>query len=233
MCQENQTVTFHCGHQIKFWWGPARFCLFIKVGEECFHTTYDMFQHIDDPCPRCKIGDLIKQKGKVMKRADFAQTVQTQYSKTKDWREEVEAKRWQLKAQTALKNLTSDKVAELEIQIRHKIVFHLSKNLSPSSKAQLLGTITRLPDVFGRRALVEFFGSRYFDVEDKARTLRDWEHRKLFGVARRAGLEKTLKTALSMTEPVPLPAYEKDPDVKKEDGVEDVQQGMKGMALTS
>ncbi|KAJ2995867.1 hypothetical protein NUW58_g1154 [Xylaria curta] len=210
MCQDIQKVTFFCGHQVSFWWGKSRFCLFYGHGPSRFHTTYVSFVQSSDYCPRCKIGQLIKEEGKSMKSFEFRKEVESLYDVTVDSRQEQEARKWDSLAQKARSELTAAKIADLQLQIMERIIFYLSKgNITPGAKIALFRTITNLPDVFNRQELDTFFASRYFG--DKERKLEESERKKLFTIAYRARLDRTFKAGLSLHEPVPMPARETIP----------------------
>ncbi|KAJ8123204.1 hypothetical protein ONZ43_g786 [Nemania bipapillata] len=210
MCQDIQGVTFFCGHQISFWWGKSRFCLFTGEGKDRFHTTYTSFERSNEKCPRCKIADRMKEQmkaqGKVIKGAEFRQLLDKRYSKTADSREEQSAKYWESLAAKDRSELTADRIADLQLQIMEQIVFYLRKpNITPGAKTILLRTITMLPDVFDRQKLVTFFASRYFREDDVLRQFQDWERRKLFSIVRHARLDRTFKAGLNLETPIPLP----------------------------
>ncbi|KAI1423516.1 hypothetical protein F5Y12DRAFT_716317 [Xylaria sp. FL1777] len=209
MCQDIQKVTFLCGHQVSFWWGKSRFCLFTGAGAERFHTTYVSFGRDDEKCPRCKIIEQIKQRGRVMKRHEFRQAVEEEYAKTADSSQEERAKEFESLAQKARNELTAAKISELQLQIEGRIAFYLGKdNVTPGGKTVLLRTIIGLPEVFDRQQLVEFFASRYFKAGE-VKTLEDWEKRKLLSIARHARLDTTLRRGLKLANHVPLLTHEK------------------------
>ncbi|KAI3333703.1 hypothetical protein F4824DRAFT_470525 [Ustulina deusta] len=207
MCQDIQKVTFFCGHQMNFWWGKSRFCLFTGAGAARFHTTYVSFERNEEKCPRCKIGKQIRQQGKAVKRAEFRQAVEEEYAKTPDAYQEETARKWESRAATACSDLTAARIAELQLQIKESVVFFLEmRRVRTGGKIALLRAIVGLPEVFDRQALVTFFASRYFAVGDEDRKLQDWERTKLFGIARHAGVARTFKAGLNLKEPVPLPS---------------------------
>jgi len=120
---------------------------------------------------------------------------------------ESEAVRFETEAQKALDARTPAEVAELNMQAKEQIAFYLGKDkVTPGAKVVLLRTVIMLPEVFDRRELVLFLGSRYFTEKDKTRQLEDWERRKIFAGVRHAGLEITLKAGMALKTPLPLPA---------------------------
>ncbi|KAI0185610.1 hypothetical protein EV127DRAFT_412048 [Xylaria flabelliformis] len=205
MCQDIQQVTFFCGHQMKFWWGKSRFCLFAGEGADRFHTTYCSFERSNENCPRCQIVGRVKQQGALLKRSEFRKTVEDRYAKTKDCKEEQQAKKWESLSQKALSELTKERIHDLELQIQKSVVFYLSKdNFAPNSKIALLRTLIRLPDLFNIQELVRFFASRYFSEKNSDRTLQDWERKKLLSIAHHARLDRTFKDGLNREQPLPL-----------------------------
>ncbi|KAI1145812.1 hypothetical protein F4825DRAFT_473463 [Nemania diffusa] len=206
MCQDIQKVTFHCGHQVSFWWGKSRFCLFTGEEKGRFHTTYIFFERSGERCPRCKVVEKIRQQGKVMKGDVFRQIIEQQYAKTQDSREEVAAKYWENSAQKARSDLTAKQVTDLHLQIMERIVFYLSKDqVSAGSKTVLLRTITMLPEMFDRQKLVRFFASRYFGGDGQQKEFEEWERKKVFSIVRHVGLDRTFKAGLNSEQPIPLP----------------------------
>ncbi|KAI1743108.1 hypothetical protein F4680DRAFT_445577 [Xylaria scruposa] len=204
MCQDIQQVTFFCGHQMKFWWGKSRFCLFTGEGTDRFHTTYLFFERSDDSCPRCKIVERVKQQDKLLKRSEFRKTVEDIYAKTKDMKEEQQAKKWESLSQKALSELTTERIVDLELQIKESVVYYMSQEkFAPKSKIVLLRTLTRLPGTFNIQELVRFFASWYFN-NNKDRNLQDWERKQLFTIAHHVRLDRTFKDGLNMKEPLPL-----------------------------
>ncbi|KAI0449136.1 hypothetical protein F5B21DRAFT_495260 [Xylaria acuta] len=233
MCQDIQQVTFFCGHQIKFWWGKSRFCLFTGEGASRFHTTYLDFARNDENCPRCQVVEHIKQQGKVLKRFEFRQMVEDGYAKTQDSREEEQAKKWESLSQKACSELTAERIADLEIQIKERVAFYLYKdNCTPNSKVALLRTLTTLPGVFNIQELVRFFASRYFSEDDTEKKLQDWERKKLFSIARRARLDRTFKAGLSMKEPLPTAQGNANPTPARQSVQVKVEEGLVKMALS-
>ncbi|KAH8161620.1 hypothetical protein CIB48_g6624 [Xylaria polymorpha] len=175
MCQDIQQVTFFCGHQTKFWWGKSRFCLFTGDRATRFHTTYLQFDRNEENCARCQVT------------------------------QRTGGKKWESLSQKARSELTAEKIAELELQIKETVAYYLYKdNCTPNSRVILLRTLTSLPDIFNVQELVRFFASRYFGEDNKERKLLDWERKKLFSVAHHARLDRTFKAGLNL-EPLPLP----------------------------
>ncbi|KAI0532080.1 hypothetical protein GGR58DRAFT_507788 [Xylaria digitata] len=239
MCQDIQKVTFHCGHQVSFWWGKSRFCLFTGEREDRFHTTYLFFAQDENKCPRCIVKDKIRNQGKVMKPREFHQAIEKRYTRTPDASQERHAKFWQSIADKASTGLTAAQITELQIQIKERIVFYLERNgnMSPGAKVALLRTILRLPSMFNQQMLVQFFASRYFKADDSERILESWERRKLFDMAHHAGLDRTFKAGLNMTEPIPLPvrkekAVDASPDSPAQSSQDQVEEDLANMSLS-
>ncbi|KAI0545178.1 hypothetical protein F4679DRAFT_588800 [Xylaria curta] len=229
MCQDIQQVTFFCGHQMKFWWGKSRFCLFTGEGIGRFHTTYLFFQRSNDNCPRCQIVERVKQQGRLLKRSEFRQTVEDVYAKTKDSKEEQQAKKWESLSQEALSELTAERIVDLELQIKESVVYFMSKdNFASKSKIILLRTLTRLPETFNIQELVRFFASRYFNKNNKERNLEDWERKQLFSIAHHVRLDRTFKDGLNMKEPLPLPTRANN----MQSGQKKVEEGIAKMVLS-
>ncbi|KAI1307062.1 hypothetical protein F5Y03DRAFT_405668 [Xylaria venustula] len=206
MCQYIQDVTFHCGHQRKLWGGDSYFCLFAGEGSDQFHTAYISSIRNKDQCTRCKVRQEIKQRDKTLKRGEFDRAVESRYLETASAYHEAQAKKWESAAWTAQRKLTPPRIAELQVQIKERIVFFLEKpGLKINMKIELLQTILELPNVFDRRDLVTFYASYYLKVGDTVKKLEKSERNRLFATARCAGFERPLKKGLKLTEPVPLP----------------------------
>ncbi|KAJ3571030.1 hypothetical protein NPX13_g5519 [Xylaria arbuscula] len=197
MCQDIQQVSFTCGHQTKFWWLKSRFCLFTSNEKAGFHVTYMSFARNSEKCMKCKIGKNIYEQGRVMKRADFRQAVEEQYKTTPDFSQEQSAKNFEAEARQAQSGLTNEKIAELQNQIKARIVEILNtETIKAGGKIVLLRTILGLPEIFDRKELVTLFGENYFRKADKERQLERSEKTKLFSMARSAGFERTLQASL-------------------------------------
>ncbi|KAF2963606.1 hypothetical protein GQX73_g9975 [Xylaria multiplex] len=240
MCQDIQKVTFHCGHQVSFWWGKSRFCLFTGEGGDRFHTTYLFFAQNENKCPRCNIKDKIKKEGKKMKSQEFNQETEKRYARTPDASQERQAKFWQSLADKASIGLAATQISELQIQIKERVVYYLERNgsMSPSAKVVLLRTLLRLPDMFNQQVLVRFFASHYFEADDSERILEVWERKKLFHMAHHAGLDRTLRAGLNMKEPIPLPvrkekAVNASPDSPEQSSQNQAEEGLANMSLSS
>ncbi|KAI1119759.1 hypothetical protein F5Y10DRAFT_283802 [Nemania abortiva] len=249
MCQDIQKVTYTCFHQVSYFYGKSRFCLFTGEGEGRFHTThvfYTQEKEIKDEdgnvvdenkCPRCKIVEKIKATGGVKKGVKLRQAIETEYAKTRDSREEAGAKHYQAEARKAESQLTLEKIAELKLQIKERIVFYLSKeNVSVGAKIVLLRTILSLPDVFNRPEMVKFFASRYFPEGDKERKFTNSERKQIFGMVHRARLDRTFKEGLNMGKPMPLPTCRNaekvgEASVPKSDQ-DEIEEGVANMSLS-
>ncbi|KAI0465888.1 hypothetical protein F4859DRAFT_519689 [Xylaria cf. heliscus] len=236
MCQDIQQVTFFCGHQIKFWYGKSRFCLFTGKATSRFHTTYLFFDRNEEKCAWCQIVQHFKEEGESLKPSEFRQIVKDRYAETQDSLQEQEAKKWESLSEKAHSELTAERVADLENQIKVRIAFHLSKvNCTPGSKVILLRTLTRLPEIFNRQELVRFFASRYFSEGDKRGRLQGWERKQLFSIAHQARLERTFKAGLNLQEPLPLPTRPSggNPALAIQEQQEKIEEGLAKMAVSS
>ncbi|KAI0505881.1 hypothetical protein F5B22DRAFT_639613 [Xylaria bambusicola] len=97
----------------------------------------------------------------------------------------------------ACANLTKDKIAELQRQIKEHIAFYLNEDkVKPNAKIVLMLTIVGLPKVFNHKELLAHFASLYFKKSDTDGKLVGWEKNRLFSIVRSAGLERTLKANL-------------------------------------
>ncbi|KAI0875411.1 hypothetical protein GGS24DRAFT_499889 [Hypoxylon argillaceum] len=224
MCQDIQKVTFHCGHQVSFWWGNSRFCLFTGEAKDRFHTTYVFFERNGEKCPRCEVIEKIKQQGKVMKGAVLRQIIEKHYADTQDSREELSAKYWEGLAEKARSTLTAEQVVDLNSQVMERIVFYLGKdNVTPGSKTVLLRTITMLPDIFHHQKLVQFFASRYFGDNNRPKQFEEWERKKVFSIVRHVRLDRTFKAGLTLGQPIPLPVRRRNAEGGVDKSASEVQ----------
>ena len=140
---------------------------------------------------------MIRGNGKAMKREDFRQEVEAQYARTVDFAQEANAKKFESEAADYRRDLTEDRIAELQLQIKERIQFYLEADtMKPGGKIVLLRTILSLSEIFARKELVTLFGSRYFPKGVKKRKLERSEKNKLFSIARKAGFERALQASL-------------------------------------
>ncbi|KAI0103931.1 hypothetical protein GGR51DRAFT_561311 [Nemania sp. FL0031] len=216
MCRQIQNATYSCAHQYNFYWSKARFCLFTGEGQSRFHLAYVMHDFLDQICPRCEIGEKIKQNGGVKKGVKLRQAIEERYAATADYEQEQCGKRFVSESNKALAKLTTLKqIEELQLQIKERIVFYLDRvNVTPYSKTILLETVLSLPDMFKVPEVLTFFASWYFgkkddekkdEKKDDKRQFQQWERKRVFSLVHGARLDRTFKAGLKLLEPMELP----------------------------
>ncbi|KAI1178606.1 hypothetical protein F4777DRAFT_575848 [Nemania sp. FL0916] len=198
MCQEIQQSTFSCSHQMKFWWGEARFCLFSGKPDERFHVTYTRFDHQSEKCPKCKIGDKVRAEGKTTRGMAFRQAVEERYHQTLDYRQEQQGNHFQALADQAWGGLAARgiSITDLRAQVKDNIALVLKGDkVTPGDKIVLLRTVTRLPQWLGNmKELIRFFGENYF--HDK-KHFEPSEKRKVYSILQKERLERTFNEGLN------------------------------------
>ncbi|KAI0382337.1 hypothetical protein F5Y04DRAFT_288062 [Hypomontagnella monticulosa] len=207
MCPLITQAKFSCGHQVLYWDGNARFCLFYPHVETDLHMATITYTDNKETCLECVLRNEANQKG--LHGRERHEYIRGTIKVSQEKASRDKARLCIEKADKSQRgSMSPARVAELNAKAQAQVKYYLQKRgrfaLGKSGKLNLLKSVLQVPPMIDRKALVTAFGTYcVWDVKDGVwKGLPSAERSILTAIARHAGMAKTLEAGFKAEKPV-------------------------------